>query len=98
MYRYFQDLDMEGKDTASVLTQLSTMTCRHMVVGGIAPLFWTSPLVGDERSDSRPCCFTPPPRKEPPFRYPLDSGLSGRCGVEKNILPLLGVEPRPSSP
>jgi hypothetical protein len=38
------------------------------------------------------------------LRHPLDRrlggphGQSGCCGVEKNLLPLLGIEPRPSNP
>jgi hypothetical protein len=42
-----------------------------------------------------------PPWKEP--RCPLDRTLrepqsqSGRCGVEKNLVPLPGIEQRPSS-
>jgi hypothetical protein len=50
--------------------------------------------------------FTPRPlylRGKCP-RYPLYRRLggpqsqSGRCGVEKNLLPMPGIEPRPSSP
>jgi hypothetical protein len=34
------------------------------------------------------------------LRYPLDRSLGGpgRCGVQRNYLPLLGIEPQPSSP
>jgi hypothetical protein len=54
-----------------------------------------------EWSASRPGRFTPGKRVP---RYPLDrrvggpQGWSGRCEVEKNLLPLLGIEPRLSSP
>jgi hypothetical protein len=43
-----------------------------------------------------------PPGKGAP-RYPLDrlagpQSCSGQCGVKKNVLPLLGIEPRQSNP
>jgi hypothetical protein len=50
---------------------------------------------------SRPVRFT---SSEIASRYPLDRRLgetqsrSARCGVEKNPLPLQGIEPQPSSP
>jgi hypothetical protein len=52
--------------------------------GGIAAIFLTSALDGDEWSASRLCLFAPPPGKE--LLYPLDRRLgrpqsrSGRCG------------------
>jgi hypothetical protein len=55
----------------------------------------TSALGGGEWSASRPGRFP---------RYPLDRRLggpqsrSGRCGEEKNLLPLPGIELRPPSP
>jgi hypothetical protein len=64
----------------------------------IAPPFLTMELDGDELSASCPGCFTP--RKKIP-QYPLDrmlcgrQGNSGHYGVEKNVLPLLGIRPQP---
>jgi hypothetical protein len=63
--------------------------------GGIAPLFLTSAVDGDEWSATRLCRFTP--------RGPLDRRLgepqsrSGRCGEEKNLA-LPEIEPRSSIP
>jgi hypothetical protein len=57
---------------------------------GIAPPFLTSAL-DDEWSASRPGCFIP---KEGAGGYPLGRRLgglqsrSGRCGIEKNFLPV----------
>jgi hypothetical protein len=62
----------------------------------IASQFLTSAL--DEASASRPGRFTPRGKRP---QCPLDKRLgglqsqSGRCGVEKNLLPLPGIEPRP---
>jgi hypothetical protein len=44
--------------------------------------------------------FTPRPLypRRKILRYPLDKRLGGRCGEEKNVLPLPGIEPRPYSP
>jgi hypothetical protein len=43
-----------------------------------------------------------PPGKEPPLLLRYEVGWpksrSGRCGVEKNLLPLPGMKPQPSSP
>jgi hypothetical protein len=67
--------------------------------GGIALPFLTSVLGVGEWSASRPGRFTP--GEEP--QYPLDRRLggpqsrSGRCGEEKNLLPLPGIETRLSS-
>jgi hypothetical protein len=69
--------------------------------GGIAPPFLTSALHGAEWSTSRP---GPSILEEKSPRYPLDRRLggpqsrSGRCGVDKNTLPLPGIEPWLSSP
>jgi hypothetical protein len=60
-----------------------------------------SALDGGEWSASRPSCLTP--GGESPH-YPLDRKLrahrnwSGCCGIQKNILPLPGIELRLSSP
>jgi hypothetical protein len=69
--------------------------------GGIAQPFLTSALDGGGRSAPRLSRLTPL-RNSP--RYPLDRRLGeprsrlGRCGEEKNISPLSGIEPQPSSP
>jgi hypothetical protein len=71
---------------------------RRMGSGFIAPPLLTSVLVGGDSSASRPGHFT---LKERVPRYPLDKRLGGihipfgPCGVEKNLLPLQGIEPRP---
>jgi hypothetical protein len=67
----------------------------------IPPPLLTSALDGGVWSASRPGRFTPRGKNT---RYPLDRRLSGplsrsgRCGEEKNLLLLLGIEPRPLSP
>jgi hypothetical protein len=64
--------------------------------GGIAPPFLTSLIDGGEWSVSRFGRFI--------LRYPLERRIVGpqsqlgRCGVEKNLVPLPGIELRPSSP
>jgi hypothetical protein len=59
----------------------------------MAPPFLTLALDGGEWSAS-------PPKKKPPVPIELETGWapdrSGSCGVEKNILPLPGIEPRAS--
>jgi hypothetical protein len=65
--------------------------------GGIAPHFSTSTVDEGDWSASRFGRFTP---QEKSPRYPLDRRLggprsrTGSYGEEKNLLPLLGIEPR----
>jgi hypothetical protein len=65
---------------------------------GIAPPFLTPALDGSEWSTSRFGPFTPGGNR---LRYPLyrrlggPQSLSGRCGVQNNLLPLPGIEPKP---
>jgi hypothetical protein len=76
------------------------MPRRRVGSEGIAPPLLISALDGGERSASRPGSFTPEERAP---RRPLDKRLGGpqsrseRYG-EKKILPLPGIELRPSSP
>jgi hypothetical protein len=71
--------------------------------GGIAPPLLTSGLDGGERSASRPGRVTAPPRGKE-HRYKFDKMLNGpqsqseRCGEEKTLLPLPGIECRLSCP
>jgi hypothetical protein len=69
-----------------------------MGIGGIDPPLLTSAVDGGEWSASCPDRFIP-------GGYPLvgrrlggPQNLSGRCGVEKNVFPSPGIEPRPCSP
>jgi hypothetical protein len=68
--------------------------------GAIAPPFLTSTLVGGEWSISRPGLFTPWERTSE--THCIGGCLapepgSRRCGVEKNLFSLPGIEPRPLS-
>jgi hypothetical protein len=65
--------------------------------GGIAPPFLTSELDGGEWLVSRPGPFTP--RERVPGIHWTDGPQirSGHCGIKKNLLPLLGIEPWLSS-
>jgi hypothetical protein len=71
--------------------------------GGLAPPFLTLGLDGGEKSALHPGRVTPPPLREE-NRYKLDKMLSGpqsqseRCGEEKTLLLLPGIEPRLSCP
>jgi hypothetical protein len=69
--------------------------------GGIAPPFFSSALYEGEWPASRPGCSAPGERA-PGTQFDMRLGgpksRSGRCGVQKNLLPLPGIEPQPSSP
>jgi hypothetical protein len=69
--------------------------------GGIDPPFLTSALDSGEWPASCSCRFTP--RERAPDTHWIGGRMApraglGRCGVETNLLPLPGIEPRPSSP
>jgi hypothetical protein len=64
--------------------------------GGIAPPFLTSALDLDEWSASLPGRLTPEERVPGTLLGGLQS-WSGRCEIEKDLLSLPGIEPRPSS-
>jgi hypothetical protein len=51
-----------------------------------------------EWSASLLCRFTPREIARTTHWIAGWGGDSGRCGVEKNLLDLLGIEPRPTSP
>jgi hypothetical protein len=59
----------------------------------------TSALDGGEWSASKSSQFTPREKAPVPIGEEdgWDPGLVWHYGVEKNFLPLLGIEPRPSS-
>jgi hypothetical protein len=62
----------------------------------MAPSFLILALGGGEWSASCSSCFTP--REAAPNIHWLggSQGQSGCCGVEKNLIPLPGIEPQPS--
>jgi hypothetical protein len=67
--------------------------------GGVAPPFLASALDGAESSASHPGRCTPEERApDTHWRLGGPQSRSGHCGVEKNLLPLPGIEPRPSIP
>jgi hypothetical protein len=90
------------KDKGKMVPVLNCAVCHEDVLksGGIASEFLASSLDGCGWSASRLGRFILQ-GKNP--RYPLDRRLggpqsrSGRCGLEKNLLPLPGIEPQISS-
>jgi hypothetical protein len=64
--------------------------------GGVAPPFFTSALDKFDGSALRPVC-TPHGERVPGTNWIKRLGGSGRCGIEKNLMPLSGIEPRPST-
>jgi hypothetical protein len=92
-------LKVEVKFSLCVINQAS---CHEDVSGSesIDPLFLTSAPDGGQWSASRPFRFIPQGTRP---RYPLDRRLggvhsrSGRCGEEKNIFLLPGMEPNSSA-
>jgi hypothetical protein len=63
--------------------------------GGIAPPFFTLALYEDEWSSSRPGRFTPGGKSLEPIGQRLGGpwSWSGHSGVQKNLLPLPGIDP-----
>jgi hypothetical protein len=65
----------------------------------MAPLFLTSALDGSEWSASHPGCFIP--RERAPGTHWIGSRVGLRAGLDtgekRKILPVMGIEPRPSS-
>jgi hypothetical protein len=69
--------------------------------GGRAPPFLTSALDGGKWSASRPCSFTP--EETVPGTHCIGGWMGPRSDLDavekrKNLFPLLGIEPWPSSP
>jgi hypothetical protein len=89
MLDFFNLPNPSSRTKAASFNYLSTTPRKHIFSGDITPLFLTSIFDGSEWSALHSGRFSPR-RKSP-------QSTSRRCGVEKNHLPLPGVEPRSSS-